>query len=96
MGVLVEAVRPHLAVGKPSAARQGFLKPAVPVAGTSLPQKMLGGDATVPVKCIQDKPRVRQSPYGVGPRFSSTGSYPERSATMRLHKGQSTQAEHSG
>ena len=54
MGVPVEAVRPHLAAGKPSAARQ-FLKPAGPVAGTSLPPKMLGRDATVPVKCIQNK-----------------------------------------
>jgi hypothetical protein len=27
---LVEAVRPHLAASKPSAARQGFLKPADP------------------------------------------------------------------
>jgi hypothetical protein len=55
VGVPVEAVRPHLAAGKPSAARQGFLSQRVPVAGTSLPQKMLGGDATVPVKCMQDK-----------------------------------------
>jgi hypothetical protein len=76
---------------EPANRRHGGLgQAAVCRCGRTIDWKMLGSDAPVPVKCIAGRPRVFESPYGVGPRFSSTGFYPECSATMRLHKGQST------
>ena len=62
MGVAVDAVRLCRAAGKQAAAKEVLPKPGCPGWVRQTEQKMLGSDATVPVKCIGARPRVVGSP----------------------------------